>query len=306
MTTATNAAPTSKVWAEDERSYAMDRICRLRHTFDAHPLMALDRLEQLAHTLMPTGQCKFIKPDAAIDSRFALGSKPLDGKDLAEVFRRIEEPKSWIALYNVETDPAYAQFVNEALATVRHLIDREQPGMFSAQGFIFISAPPSVTPFHIDRENNFWLQIRGRKVMNVWEASDRVTVEQPAVEQFIVNRSLEGVQLRDELRSRSIELDCGPGDGVYFPSTAPHMTRSDPSWTTPGDGVSISIGIVFYTSVTRRHANIHALNQFLRRVGLTPTAPGLSAGLDAVKYPIGRALVTARRALRGYSPPTGF
>lgn len=306
MTHADHDTGSFSVKVEDEAAFSMDRICRLRHDFDRHPLMQLDRLEQLALALMPSGQCKFIKPGAAVDSKFALASKPLDGRDLSAVFRQLEQPGSWIALYNVESDPEYAAFLNEALGTVRHLIDRQQPGLYDAQGFIFISAPPSVTPFHIDRENNFWLQMRGRKIMNVWEASDRVAVKADAVEKFILHKSLENVTYDATLPQRSVEIDCGPGDGVYFPSTAPHMTRAEPSWVRPGDGVCVSIGIVFYTSVTRRHANVHAFNEVLRRFGMTPQPPGESREVDAVKYPLGRAVVAARRLTRGYSPPPGF
>jgi hypothetical protein len=299
------SAPACRIWADDEKTFSMDRVCRIHHNFHQHPLMEISRLETLAQKLMTTKQCRFIKPGATQSSDFTTAAKAPDGRDLTEVFRRIEEPGSWIALYNVETDPDYGRFVNDALQTVRHLIDREQPGMFNAQGFMFISAPPSVTPFHIDRENNFWLQIRGRKIMNVWEASDRETVAAPDVETFITQKSLEGVKFREDIRARSHELDCGPGDGLYFPSTAPHMTRCTTDWVRPGDGVSISIGIVFYTDVTRKHANVHAFNKFLRRFGMNPRFPGESSAADALKYPLGRALVATRR-LRGYQPPTGF
>jgi hypothetical protein len=173
-------------------------------------------------------------------------------------------------------------------------------------GFIFISAPPSVTPFHIDRENNFWLQVRGRKSISVWDPQDREMVSQPDVENFIAFRSLANVTLRDGLKERGLELDCGPGEGVYMPSTTPHATTSDTSWTSAGDGVAISIGINFYTPLTRRHANVHAFNHLLRTLGLNPTYPGTSDTLDKVKYLLGRTLVTARKLVRGYEPPPGF
>ena len=175
-----------------------------------------------------------------------------------------------------------------------------------ATGFIFISAPPSVTPFHIDRENNFWLQLRGRKTINVWDRMDREVVAAADVENFIVSRSLEKVRLKDEFRGRSFEFDTGPGDGVYFPSTTPHMTRTDTRWARPGDGVSISIGINFYTDTTRRHANVHAFNKVLRRLGMTPRSPGTSDWADGLKYPLGRMAVNLKRLLRRYTPPPGF
>lgn len=98
------------------------------------------------------------------------------------MFRRIEEPCSWIALYNVETVPRYQRFLHEVLETVRPFNERERPGVFLVPGFIFISVSPSVTPFHIDREYDFWLQIRGRKILGLWDHQDRQTVVADAVE----------------------------------------------------------------------------------------------------------------------------
>ncbi|MEO5883452.1 MAG: cupin domain-containing protein, partial [Caldimonas sp.] len=212
----------------------------------------------------------------------------------------------WVALYNVETHPVYRGFLEEVMASVRPLVEPQQPGMFNVGGFVFISAPPSVTPFHIDRENNFWLQVKGRKTINVWDPTDRHVVPTDVVDEFIVYADREEVRLREGFVERSHTFDVGPGDGVYFPSTSPHMTRCDPGWARPGDGVSISIGVVFYTAVTRRSANVHRWNLLLRRLGMTPTEPGRAAWLDRCKYPLGRALVSFTRRFRGYKPPVGM
>jgi hypothetical protein len=58
------------------------------------------------------------------------------------------------------------------------------------------ATPPSVTPFHIDRENNFWLQIRSRKLMHVWDPTDSEVVSPPDREAFIVNADLDNVRLK--------------------------------------------------------------------------------------------------------------
>ena len=268
--------------------------------------MQLPALADLARELVATRQCRFIRPHSDVDSEFEHRPEAPDGRSIDEVFRRIEEPGSWVALYNVETHPAYRQLLAEVAAGARALVEPLQPGMFEVGGFIFISAPPSVTPFHIDRENNFWLQLRGRKVINVWEPTDRHVVSADAVDRFITHGVLDDVRLKDGFRERSHEFDVGPGDGVYFPSTSPHMTRSDPGWVRPGDGVSISIGVVFYTHATRRVANIRVLNLALGRLGLTPAEPGVSALRDWLKYPLGRALVWLLKTFRGYVPRKGM
>ena len=300
------AGPAHQVWPVDATTFSTDRVQPLRHNFHEHPLMQLPALERLAKDLMPTKQCRFIKPGTTQASAFDHADKANDGRSIEEVFRRIEETGSWIALYNVQTDPVYKAFVEEVAATMRPFIERDQPGVYEVGGFIFISAPPSVTPFHIDRENNCWLQVRGRKTMNVWEPTDRMAVPAQAVDDFIVHGGQEGVTLREDIRARSHEFNTGPGDGVYFPMTSPHMTRTDTSWVTPGDGVSISIGVVFYTDLTKRKAYGHAFNRMARRFGLDLDPPtGRSAG-DIVRSLLGRAVVALHKRTRGYVAPKGF
>ena len=144
--------------------------------------------------------------------------------------------------------------------------------------------------------------------MNVWDHTDRAVVAAKDVEEFVLFGSLERVRLKEEFRNRSHEFDVGPGDGIYFPSTSPHMTRCDPDWAKPGDGVSVSIGTVFYSDVTRRHARGHQFNEVLRRIGLSPRAPGESGALDALKAPVGHLLGAARYRRRGgaSAPPGSY
>ena len=295
-----------RIWFEDNSHYHPRKIAPVKHSFCDHPLLQLPRLQQLAESLLDNGQCKFIEADATQSSPFDTMNRNPQGRSIADIFAHIEEPGSWISMYNVETDPVYREFLWEAIRTVRPLAEGQDPGIFNVGGFIFISAPPAVTPFHIDRENNLWLQIRGRKQINVWDPSDRITVPEAAVENFIVQGDLTAVRFREEIRNRSFSGDMAAGEGVYMPSTSAHMTLSDTSWVTPENGYAISIAIVFYTKATRRTANLYALNQFLRRRGLTPTPPGQSRWRDAIKYPFARALVLSRKYLRGYELRPGM
>jgi hypothetical protein len=189
---------------------------------------------------------------------------------------------------------------------MRERAEAEQPGIFLVTSFIFISAPPSVTPFHIDRENNFWLQVRGKKTMTVFDHTDRELVAGENVDRFILYGALDKVRLREGMAVRGIDYEVGPGDGVYFPSTSPHMTRTVPSAAAPGDEVSISIGVVFYTDTTREAAYVHASNLALRKLGLKPKLPGQSVVRDAVKARLGRLVLSAAQRLNGYTPNASF
>ena len=294
-----------KISVEDHAHFSLGHIGKIRHNYDQHPLMKLDRLAQLAKSLYPTKQCRFILPGTTDASVFDHKSTSPDGRDIDEVFRRIEEPKSWIALYNVQTDPAYGKFLWEVMDNLGSTVNSREK-IYDVRGFMFISAPPSVTPFHIDRENNFWLQVHGRKTLHVWDRMDRDVVAARDVEEFILFSSLENVRLKEEMRSHSFAFECGPGDGVYFPSTSPHMTQTESSWVVPGNGVSVSIGIVFYTDVTRRQAYVHACNGVMRRLWLNPLVAGASAWGDRIKYPFGRAIIAMRQRFQGFVAPPGF
>ncbi len=294
-------AARGRISVADANQFRTDRVQAIRHDFHRDPLLQMDSLAELAKSLDATGQCRFIAPETTPDAPFDHRGADLAGRSIDEVFDRIEQPGSWVALYNVETHPAYRKLLDEITSTVRPLVERQEPGMFGVGGFIFISAPPSVTPFHIDRENNFWLQIRGRKVMHVWDPTDAEVVAPLDREAFIVNADLSNVRMKPGHEARSHRFDVGPGDGVYFPSTAPHMTRSDRSWVSQGDAVSVSIGVVFYTSRTRRMARLHVLNRTLRRLGLEPVAPGARPWLDTVKYPLACALAGFKKRFRGYA-----
>jgi hypothetical protein len=302
---AATASPSYGIAPVRRDSFSTDEIHALQHGFHHHPLLQLPALERLAHELVPTQQCRFISAQSTQASAFDHSGEHEQGHSIADVFERIEQRGSWVALYNVETVPRYRALLDEIIASVQPLLAREQPGVFNVGGFVFISAPPSVTPFHIDRENNFWLQIAGRKVMSVFDARDRDLVSQPDLEDFIAHGSLEKVRLAEALRSRAREFDVGPGDGVYFPSTSPHMTRTTTDWVRPGEGVSISIGVVFYSQTTRHHARVHQLNRVLRRAGFSPTMPGHSRWRDAVKAPLGWALTAVRARTGRYQPPPG-
>lgn len=301
--TVRHAAP--RIWYPDGASHHPHQRGLIRHTFDTHPLLQLDALRSLAKRLEPTGQTKFLSRGARADSDFSTLTAHDGGQSVDETFDRIEEPGSWISMYNVSTDPEYGAMLASAIESTHEFLEPVDPGTFIVEGFIFVSAPPSVTPFHIDRENNFLIQIRGRKRFKVWAPEDRATVPLEAVERFIVYGDLSGVKYRDEVLPRALDVELGAGEGIYMPSTSPHLISTEKHWVAPGDGVSITIGINFYTRDTRRTANIHALNQLLRKTGTEPAAPGTSS-LEAIKYPTAKAVVAINRTFRGFKPPRGM
>ncbi len=274
--------------------------------------MALPQLRALAHRLAVTEQCRFIAPEATQASEFDHHAAPTDGRDLDDVFDQIDQPGAWIALYNIETDPQYQEFLSELRAAFEPLLAGQQTGITNVGGFVFISCAPSVTPFHIDRENNFWLQILGTKTISVWPANEPHVMAPASVEKFILNRDLTDVRLSDAIQPYRNDFEMRPGKGLYFPSLTPHMTRCDEPAPNEVGGPSISIGVVFYSDQTRQQSRALAFNRLLRRVGLNPQIPPLTTAdqpqrlLDVAHAAAGRLLVQAMKKLRGFAPPPGL
>lgn len=119
--------PGYRVWPL-EPDFSMNRINRLKHDFHEHPLLQLSALAELAKYLSPLKQCRFVRPGITQASNFEHDPKDPLGKSIDEVFERIHEPKSWVALYNIETHPVYAALLQKIIDTVRPNIEREQPG----------------------------------------------------------------------------------------------------------------------------------------------------------------------------------
>ncbi len=187
-----------------------------------------------------------------------------------EIVRTIEENKSWMVLKNVEQDAIYAALLRDCLEEVRALSEPEG-GMTLQEGYIFISAPNSMTPSHVDPEHNFLLQIRGTKEMHVGRFDDTVE-EQLQLERIYLGGHRNLSQEPDSAHCFALS----PGDGVYVRPDAPHFVRNGPD-------PSVSFSITWRTPATARASRVHRTNGRLRKVNLKPAPPGRSVVKDKAK-----------------------
>ena len=86
-------------------------------------------------------------------------------------------------LKNIEQHPAYAALLAELLGELEARDRRARPGaMLKTQGFIFVSSPDAVTPYHFDPEHNILLQLAGSKAMTVFPAGNARCAPDPVHE----------------------------------------------------------------------------------------------------------------------------
>ncbi len=244
------------------------------HSAAGHPLFALPRLIELARSL-PGELVEYNAGNipVSIDSRLT----PRNGLSVEETIRRIEEHCSWMVLKRVEYDPEYREFLDRCLDEIQALSEPLDPGMFDRAGAVFVSSPGAVTPYHLDAEYNFLLQIRGSKTVHVFNANDPAILSEVEREEHhavgVVHRNL---VFRNEYEAQAAVFELTPGYALHVPSLFPHWVRNGPE-------VSVSFSAGFTTRGYERRDQVYQVNRILRRLGVQPTPVGRSPTRDALK-----------------------
>lgn len=263
----------------------------VRHALHDHPLFALDALADLAARL-PASHVEHNLGNLAVDQRpEAIHQAALSP---SEIVRTIADNGCWMVLKKVDVDPAYAALIDACLAEIAPVTAAATGEYRRREAFIFLSAPGSVTPFHMDPEHNILLQIAGSKTMTVYPAGDPAIVPQTVHEAFHRGGAHRNMRHDPAFDAKATAFAMMPGDAVYVPVKAPHWVQNGP---TP----SISFSITWRSRMSDGEARLHRVNQRMRSLGIDPAAPGAAPIADAAKVAGHRAVkgavATARRLL---------
>jgi hypothetical protein len=248
------------------------RACFLRHRLTDHPLFDVPRLLELARWLP--------EKDVRINSgAVPIGATPEEipgtGLSLEESFQRLGDSDTRIMLKKIELHPEYRELLYACLAEIEGLGHPATRAVTFREGYVFLSAPNMVTPFHMDPEINFLLQVRGRKTFHVLPGDDRSVLADQDIEVFYAGKP-HSLRFKEEARPRATPFAMGPGDGVHIPVNHPH-------WVTTDKEITISFALTLQTEALRRRATVYAVNHYLRRCGLKPRPFGCSAVRDFFK-----------------------
>jgi hypothetical protein len=243
------------------REHYPEKPGKLAHRLLDHPLLTLESLVELGKRL-PRSSVEYnagdlpygVEPDAVGHT----------GLSVEDTIRRIEECGSWMVLKNVDQDPAYKALLEATLAELAGVIEPVSGEMLCKVGFIFVSSPGAVTPFHLDPEHNVLLQIRGRKTIMI-VPGDEAVVPPEKHEAYHVGGH-RNVPWHDEYEARGHKFELAPGDAVHVPLMWPH-------WVKNGPEPSISFSITWKSRWVYEEAAIRGMNHLLRRIGVTPASP---------------------------------
>ena len=234
----------------------------LRHSLERHDLLTLDALANLAQAL-PAGSIEYNRGDLPI----GVDGKPGgNGLSIADTIRHIATSNSWAVLKNIEQAPAYRALLLRLLGELKPSIEAKTGEMLRPQGFVFISSPDAVTPYHFDPEHNILLQLVGSKVMTQFPAGDAAYAPDTVHESYHSGGARE-LPWSDALAPGGTDYPITAGEALFVPVMAPHFVRNGPE-------SSISLSITWRSDWSFAEADARGFNRLARRAGLEPSAPG--------------------------------
>jgi hypothetical protein len=264
---------------------------RIDHQLYEHPLLSLDSLVRLA-TALPAGSVEYNPGNLPIG--VAPEDIPVSQLSIADTIRSIEENGSWMVLKRIEQHPEYNALLLETLTEIEPIVQAKTGAMLGCEGFIFISSPGAVTPFHFDPEHNILLQIRGQKVMTVFPADDETLISPEAHEAFHMGEHHRNQKWRDEFAAKGTPVSLISGEAIHVPVKAPH-------WVQNGDQVSISLSITWRSEWSYAEADARAFNRVLRKAGYRPASPAPFPSYNMTKALAFRAIRRTRHSLSRFT-----
>ncbi len=236
-------------------------VHKLIHELEQHPLLELEMLAQLAE-LLPEKNIEYNRGDVPVG---ITGKPGQTGLSIGETIRSITTANSWAVLRNIEQEPAYRALLEELLDELRPLILPRTGKMLKLQGFIFVSSPNAVTPYHFDPEHNILMQLRGSKVMTVFEQGQSRFAPDTIHEEYHTGGGRELIW-DERFAAEGIPFTLDPGNAIYVPVMAPHHVKNGPE-------ISISLSITWRSEWSFAEADARAFNKLLRKWGFDPKPP---------------------------------
>lgn len=258
--------------AFDQRSFAF------RHGLANHPLFTIPRLADTAQAILDKGDGgRFVVFDAKSFGADTGFGTMLARSQLSESVRRLSEGRTWLKISSAnEADPNYAEVLGQFIREIADVTGRDLVSEITWSSLtIFMASPGIVTPYHIDHESNFLLQVQGEKDVCLFDQDDRVVLTDIEIERFYAG-DVEAARYKPNLQERGAVYHLTPGTAVHHPPLAPHLVRN-------GDSVSVSVSIGFCTRALDRRAKVYQFNSLMRRAGLRPAAPSPANLRDRVK-----------------------
>jgi hypothetical protein len=273
----------------DECRRALNRKpFRLLHSLVGNSLLSLDALEAVAHDKVKRkDDFYFDAGDLAFTDKW--GTVPAANLTVSEIFRQLETVGAWIIMHHLELDPAYKAIQDEFGDFFRtNIASPADAKLLRNPDFqVFISSPRRKTPYHFDEETNFLMQVQGSKTIWICDPLDRNVTTEDEIERFHAGEVRTAGTFKPEAEKTATEFILMPGEAVHIPMHAAHWVRNH-------DAVSISVALDFEFP-RWKYSDIYKANYYLRKLGLSPRAPGRTVLTDRSKAALVGGLRTVKQ-----------
>jgi hypothetical protein len=267
-----------------------------KHELSGNPLFELKSLIELTQRMPDHGEHYWSNGPVAVNNTWSDGT--IGRQSLQDTIRNIAHNNSIVILKHTEQDELFAPVLQSVLATMIDLAGAPmRDDVTIGEVLILISSPNRITPYHMDSETNFLLQITGDKWFHVFSHSDRTLVTEREREDFFaISRNC--AVYRPERQDECNKYDLHAGYGIHVPPCAPH-------WVQNRDNVSVALSVNYELRSVDRLEKLYKFNHRLRKLGLNPAPPAASGWRDRIKLAAteGVAAVKAVSRKRPGPPP---
>jgi hypothetical protein len=282
-------------WITTDPQLAKEKFNRLSfevsHRLSSHPLFQLPKLLELAERTVKSRPEDLYFDMGKVQTGQRWDQIPEAGFSAVDAMQQLESSDAWFLFKHAQRDPEYKELFDRGLREIKDIAGRHLDASIRQQDIlIFVTSPKRVTPYHIDRECNFLLQISGTKTLHVFDRDDRDILPEEEIERFWAVDNNAPVY-KPEYQGRAISYKMMPGSGVHIPVNFPHWVQND-------DNISVSLSVNFQFLDSMR-ANLYRSNYYLRKLGLKPSRPGQRSTRDAAKSFAMTCALAARRIIRG-------
>jgi hypothetical protein len=248
------------------------------HNLHTSSLFGLDTLAEFSERLFAFGGKRDVyNAAAAKEFGAAFSNNGGTGLSAGDAIKSIETLNSWVVLKRIEQDPVYREVVEACLDEIGAVApELSRPNLMRAEGFIFVTSPNGITPYHIDPQWSFLAQIYGQKTYRIYDVSDPTVIPDAEIDAYYGGETM-AAKYRADKDQKCCVFDMKPGDAVNQPLHAPHSAAIGP------DSYSISLSIALITKQVASEADLRVANNFLRRHGVEPKPIGAAPVVDELK-----------------------
>jgi hypothetical protein len=281
-------------FVELDDTFDQMQIQRLRHQLADHPLMTTQSLADLALRIDP----EFVRfhdgeRSVATNMGTMLRTDPTR-ESLRKAIDNLHKAKAFVQLINIRSDPTYRALLDELHDALLPFLPARDRTLINRDASAFLASPRSVTPFHLDHEQNFLCHLRGPKTFYVWDHRDRSVISERALEIFYRVGKLRDPIYQPDVEPKALAIDLQPGDCVYMPMGSPHAAVT-------GDDITATFSLLMNTHSSFDVVETYRANHVLRRFGLSPRPVGDSWVRDSFKRHTLGAARMVRNLARGRS-----